>query len=310
MDRSEANVSLTIAGVLGPVVTPFQVGGDVDLSAFTQNVRGHLGAGLHGIVVTGSTGEAALLDERERASLVETARAVVPNGRLLIVGTGAESTRMAQRLTRLAAERGADAVLVVAPHYYGAKAMTVPALRAHYTAIADTSPVPVLLYNIPKYMHFALAPQLVAELAHHENIVGMKDSSGDLDLLAGYLQSQSDTFTVMTGNGSTFKQAMGLGARGGILAVALFATGLSLDIYNAMRDGSTTSVANADEAQRRLAPLSGRIVGDMGVAGVKAALDKIGLRGGAVRSPLQPLGSAETAEVAQLLRAAEQSLAA
>lgn len=306
----EANVSLTIRGVLGPVVTPFDAGGDADVAAFTHNIRGHLEAGLHGIVVTGSTGEAALLDERERAALVEAARAVIPRDRALIVGTGAESTRMAQRLTRLAADRGADAVLVVAPHYYGAKAMSAAALRAHYTAIADTSPVPVLLYNIPKYMHFALAPQLVAELARHDNIVGMKDSSGDLELLAGYLQAQSDDFTVLTGNGSTFKQAMGLGVRGGILAVALFAPGLSLDIYNGMRDGSASSVAAADEAQRRLGPLASRIVGELGVAGVKAALDQIGLRGGAVRSPLLPLGAAETAEVAQLLRAAEQSLAA
>jgi 4-hydroxy-2-oxoglutarate aldolase len=261
-------------------------------------------------VVTGSTGEAALLDERERASLVEAARAIVPRDRALIVGTGAESTRMSQRFTRLAAERGADAVLVVAPHYYGPKAMTTAALRAHYTAVADESPVPVLLYNIPKYMHFALSPQLVAELAQHDNIVGMKDSSGDLELLAGFLKAQSESFTVLTGNGSTFKQAMGLGARGGILAVALFAPRLALDIYTAMREGSAASVAEADVAQQRLTALSNRIVGEMGVAGVKAALDQIGLRGGAVRSPLVPVGAAEATEIAQLLRAAEQSLAA
>jgi 4-hydroxy-2-oxoglutarate aldolase len=291
-------------------VTPFQPGGDLDLSAFAHNVRGHLEAGLDGIVVTGSTGEAALLDERERMSLVDAAREIVPRGRPLIVGTGAESTRMAQRLTRLAADHGADAVLVVAPHYYGAKAMTPTALRLHYTAIADSSPVPVLLYNIPKYMHFALAPQLVAELARHENILGIKDSSGDLELLAGYLQAQSDNFTVLTGNGSTFKQAVGLGARGGILAVSLFAAGLALDIFRAMRDGSAASLAAAEQAQQRLTPPSNRIVGELGVPGVKAALDQIGLRGGAVRSPLLPLGVAETAEVAQLLRAAEQSLAA
>lgn len=303
-------MSLTITGVLGPVVTPFHSNGDLDLAGFTRNVRGHLDAGLHGIVVTGSTGEAALLDERERASLVETARKIVPRDRVLLAGTGAESTRMVQRLTRLAADAGADAVLVVAPHYYGANAMTTAALRAHYTAVADSSPVPVLLYNIPKYMHFALAPQLVVELARHENIVGIKDSSGDLELLAGYLQAQSDGFTVLTGNGSTFRQAIGLGARGGILAVSLFATTLSLDVFAGVREGSAASTANADQAQQRLTPLSGRIVGEMGVPGVKAALDQIGLRGGPVRSPLLPLGAAEVAEVGQLLRAAELSLAA
>ena len=302
-------MSLTITGVLGPVVSPFIPSGDLDLSAFARNVQAHLAAGLSGIVVCGSTGEAALLDERERNSLAEAAREIVPRDRTLIVGTGAESTRGAQRLTRLAAERGADAVLVVAPHYYGAKAMTNAALRAHYTAIADASAVPVLLYNIPKYMHFALPPQLVAELAQHPNIFGMKDSSGDLELLAGYVKAQSDSFTVLTGNGSTFKQALALGARGGILAVSLFAPGLALDIFTAMREGSASSIAGAEQVQQRLT-LANRIVGELGVPGVKAALDQIGLRGGSVRSPLLPLAAAEVAEVAQLLRSAEQSLAA
>jgi len=290
-------VSLTLQGVLGPVVTNFTASGELDRTAFANNIRAHLDAGMTGVVVAGSTGEAALLDEKERASLVEVARYSVPSDKRLIVGTGAESTRTAQQLTRRAAERGADAVLVVAPHYYGAK---VVALRDHYLAVADNSPVPVILYTIPKYMHFALPPQLVAELAQHENIVGIKDSSGDLEILAGYLKAQSDGFTVLTGNGSTFKRALELGARGGILAVSLFAAALALEVYT----------SRSQPAQDRLAPLSSRIVGDMGVAGVKAALDRVGLIGGPVRSPLAPLGDAELAQVAELLRVAELSLAA
>jgi 4-hydroxy-2-oxoglutarate aldolase len=294
-------VSLTIKGVLGPVVTTFdRTSGELVRTAFAENIRAHLDAGMQGVVVAGSTGEATLLDERERMSLVEVARYAVPADRRLIVGVGAEATRTTQRFARLAAERGADAVLVVAPHYYGAKAMTAAALRAHYTAVADDSPVPVILYNIPKYMHFALPPQLVAELAQHENIIGMKDSSGDLDLLAGYLKAQSDRFTVLTGNGQTFKRALELGARGGILAVALFAAGLALEVYTSM----------SDQAQERLSPLSSRIVGDLGVAGVKAALDSVGLNGGPVRPPLMPLVATESAQVIELLRMAELSLAA
>jgi 4-hydroxy-2-oxoglutarate aldolase len=149
-------------------------------------------------------------------------------------------------------------------------------------------------------MHFALPPHLVAELARHENIVGIKDSSGDLELLAGYLKSQSETFTVLTGNGSTFRGAVDLGARGGILAVALFAPSLALEVFE----------TKSDQAQERLTPLSSRIVGEMGVAGVKAALDRIGLVGGPVRSPLTPLGAAEESQVTELLRVAELSLAA
>jgi len=295
-------VGLTLQGVLGPVVTTFDARtGELNRRGFEENVRAHVDAGLHGIVVTGSTGEAALLDEQERMTLVEAARRVVPGDRLLIVGTGAESTRTAERYARLAAERGADAVLVVAPHYYGAKAMTPSALRAHYTAVADTSPVPLLLYNIPKYMHFALPPQIVADLSRHENIVGIKDSSGDLELLRGYLEAQSDKFSVLTGNASTFKRALEMGARGGILAAALFAPALSLDVY---------SGSNAERAQERLGLLGSRIVGDMGVAGVKAALDQIGLAGGPVRPPLTQVSAADASEITELLRVAELSLAA
>ena len=301
-------MSLTLKGVLGPVVTTFQSpSGDVDTEGFARNVRAHIDAGMHGIVVTGSTGEAALLDERERMTLVDVARKQIPGERLLVVGTGAESTRTAQRYTKLAAEHGADAVLVVAPHYYGAKAMTHAALAAHYTEIADTSPVPVVLYNIPKYMHFSLPPVLVAELARHENVIGIKDSSGDLDLLSGYLKAQSESFSVLTGNGGTFQRALQMGARGGILAVGLFATSLALEVYSAMSEGSRTGV---DQVQERLGTLSTRIVSELGVPGVKAALDRIGLRGGPVRLPLQPLASEEVGRIAELLRQAELSLAA
>jgi 4-hydroxy-2-oxoglutarate aldolase len=301
-------VSLTLKGVLGPVVTTFQsANGELDPEAFARNARAHLDAGMHGIVVTGSTGEAALLDERERTTLVDAARKQVPRDRLLIVGTGAESTRTTQRNTRLAAEHGADAVLVVAPHYYGAKAMTPAALGAHYTAIADTSPVPVVLYNIPKYMHFALPPTLVAELARHENIVGIKDSSGDLNLLAGYLEAQSESFSVLTGNGATFKRALEMGARGGILAVGLIATNLALEVYAAVSQGNGSSV---EQLQERLGTLSTRVVSELGVPGVKAALDRIGLAGGPVRPPLQPLANEDLGRIAELLRQAELSLAA
>ena len=279
---------IPLDGILAPVVTPFDATGALDEAAFTGNVRAHLAAGLHGIVVAGSTGEAALLDEEERSRLVELGREATPTERTLLVGTGGESTRSVIARTRAAAERGADGVLVVAPHYYG-DAMTADALREHYLRVADASPVPVLLYTIPKYMHFALQAEVVAALARHENIVGMKDSSGDAALLRGYLPSQSDSFKVLTGSGSLLGDALGMGAHGAILAVALFAPSLSLDVFRAVREGRT---AEATAAQARLTPLAARIVGGLGVAGVKAALDEVGLRGGAPRPPLRTLAPA------------------
>jgi dihydrodipicolinate synthase/N-acetylneuraminate lyase len=298
---------LNLRGVFAPVVTTFGNRDEtVDLDAFATNLRAYTAAGLTGAVVCGSTGEAALLDEEERRSLIERARQELSGDAMLIVGTGAESTRQCIQRCRVAKEHGAHAVLVVAPHYY-ASVMTPPALEAHYRRVADESPLPVLLYNIPKYMHFALEPDLVARLSTHENIVGMKDSAGDLARLAGYVQSQRDDFTVLTGHGGSFHEALELGVRGGILAVALFAAELTLDIYE--RHGADDRDASA-ESQRAATPLASEIVGRMGVAGVKAALDRVGLRGGRVRAPLLPLGPEDEARVDALLRDSRVTVAA
>jgi 4-hydroxy-2-oxoglutarate aldolase len=248
------------------------------------------------VVVNGSTGEAALLEEAERDVLLETARKAI-GSKLLIAGTGGESARVTIARCRRASSLGADAVLVVAPHYYGDK-MTAQALKAHYERVADESPIPVLLYNIPKYMHFRLEPELVQQLAGHANIMGMKDSAGDVECLARYMAVQDDGFSVLTGHGGTWQQALALGVRGGILAVALFAAELTIAVRDAMQAGR---VDEARELQERLTPLALQIVGKMGVAGVKAALDVVGLRGGLTRLPLLPLGAIEAERVRQLL---------
>jgi 4-hydroxy-2-oxoglutarate aldolase len=297
-----------LEGVFAPVVTTFsRETGELDTDGFAANVRAHLDAGMHGIVVTGSTGEAALLDAAERSALVDAARAIVPRDKWLIIGTGAESTRTCLAQTRDAAARGADAVLVVAPHYYGSS-MTERALRAHYQRVADESPVPVVLYSIPKYMHFSLPATLVAEMARHPNVIGIKDSSGNRELFATYMPAQSDTFSVLTGNGPMFLDALEMGSRGGILAVALFAAGLSMDVYDSFRRGERES---ARAGQARLTPVGAKIVGDLGVPGVKAAMDAVGngLVGGPVRAPLLPLDANQVTHVAELLRSAELATA-
>ncbi|MEA3247886.1 MAG: dihydrodipicolinate synthase family protein, partial [Gemmatimonadota bacterium] len=261
---------MQLQGVLGPVVSTFQEGTEtLDVASFTSNVNAHVAAGLHGIVVCGSTGEAALLSEDERRVLLEAARGATPRDRLLLMGTGAESTRQTIRRCEDAKAGGADAVLVVAPHYYSS-AMTLEALRIHYRAVADASPLPVVLYNIPKYMHFALPAELVAELAKHPNVVGIKDSSGNIDMLKGFLAAQSGSFSVLTGNGSTFVPALEAGARGGILAVALFAPALSLQMLDAHARGDAAAAA---EHQAAMKPLAQVIVAELGVPGVKTACD-------------------------------------
>ncbi len=287
-----------LSGIFAPVITPFHAGSeDLDLEGFGRNVRAHIAAGLQGVVVAGSTGEAALLSEQERAALIAAAREHTPSDRMVIAGCGGESTRQTVARTKAAHEAGADAVLVVAPHYY-ANAMTEEVLRRHYLRVADESPRPVILYNIPKYMHFALSAELVAELATHRNIVGIKDSSGVLDMLKGFLRAQHDTFSVLTGSGSGLQAGLEAGARGGILAVSLFAPGFALEVLRAMRAGDT---AAATAAQARLTPMANVIVAKLGVPGVKHAMDLVGHVGGVPRMPLLPLGDAERAEVVAAL---------
>ncbi len=289
---------MQLSGILGPVVSTFDATtGELDRTAFGANVRAHVAAGLNGIVVAGSTGEAVLLDEAERRQLIETARDATPKDRVLVAGTGAESTRTTVRRCRDAAAAGADAVLVVSPHYYTA-AMTAAALLEHFRGVADESPVPVVLYNIPKYVGFTISPAVVGELAAHANIVGIKDSSGDRELIGAYVNAQGREFSVLTGSGSALQASLAAGARGAILAVALFAPELSREVYDA---ALAHAAAAATDAQARLAPLAGTIVGSYGVAGVKAALDVVGLHGGPVRPPLQPLGKPELARVRALL---------
>lgn len=296
-----AVVPRPLEGILAPVTTPFDARtGDVDAGGFAANVRAHIAAGLAGVVVAGSNGEGPLLDDGERVLLVETARAVVPRDRWLLAGAGTESTRAAVKLARAAGNAGADAALVVPPHYFGAAAMTAQALMMHFRHLADESPIPIVLYNIPKYMHYSLAPQLVHDLAMHENIRGIKDSSGDITLLSTYMNHRSPHFAVLMGNAQLLAEGIRSGADGGILAVSMFAPVLTLSVLDAARRGDPSASA----LQARLAPLGRDIVGTMGVAGVKAALDIVGLTGGQPRSPLLPLGREATTHVRTLLHEA------
>jgi 4-hydroxy-2-oxoglutarate aldolase len=180
--------------------------------------------------------------------------------------------------------------------------MTSDVLLKHYRAVADASPIPVILYNIPKYMHFAIPAQVVADLAKHPNIIGIKDSSGNREMMAGFAEAKSPTFSLLSGSGALLQHALGLGATGGILGVSLFAPSLALEVFGAMKRGDS---AAATHAQDKVSPLHMRIVAELGVPGVKAALDQVGLKGGPLRSPLQALATNERAEVAGLIKAAQ-----
>ena len=294
-----------LRGVLVPVTTPFDpVTGDLAPVPLRENARTYLAAGAAGIVAAGSTGEASLLDEAEFRQLVEWLRDVVPPERAFVVGAGRESTRAAVEACRVAGEYGADAVLVRAPAYYG-PSLSPAALTDHFRRIADASPVPVLLYNIPKYTHVAIADRLLAALADHENVAGAKDSCGDLKNFAAYAQA-APRWAHFMGSGVHLYAALELGAVGGILAVGNPATALACSVWEAWTAGDRVA---AGAAQERLTPLHKLVVGELGVPGVKAALDIVGRAGGPVRPPLANLGAGDRDRIATTLTASGVAVA-
>jgi dihydrodipicolinate synthase/N-acetylneuraminate lyase len=294
---STTQIARRVTGILAPLTTPFDpTTGELSLERAVENVQRLLGEGLDGIVVAGSTGEAPLLDADERRRLVATARTVVPADRWLVAGAGAESTRTAIALARDAAAAGADAVLVRPPGYYS-MALSGNSIVGHYRAIADASPVPVLVYNIPKYTHLAIAPDLLSRLAGHENIIGVKDSGGDPKNLLAY-RRMVPSWVVLVGSGSLLATAFEGACDGGIVGVSCFAAPLAVGLATAFRAAERAQVATL---QSRLDALHKGIVARLGPAGVKAAMDLVGLYGGPVRAPLAPLAAADRERVEKLL---------
>jgi len=295
-------MSIDLRGTFLPVTTPFDpVTGDVDVVAFRANLRRWFEHPLRGLLIAGSTGESVFLDEGEVGALMEAARDAVPEDRLMLVGVGAESTRHTIAKAEKAAAAGADAVLVKPPAYYKG-AMTPEALARHYRAVADASPVPVIVYQVPLRLSTLEFPTgLVAELSRHDNIVGIKDSRGNLDLVGELVEQCADGFQVLVGAGSVLYGGLGVGAVGGIVAVGLMAPAEAAEVSVAFFEGRE---ADAGRVQERIAPVHTQIVGGMGVPGVKVALDMLGYHGGAPRPPLSPPSDARRDEIRSILDAA------
>ena len=282
-----------------PTTTPFDpVTGEVDPVALRRNVEKWAPTGIRGLVIGGSTGEAVFLDERERDLSWDVVRRSVPDDLLLVAGTGAESLRTTLRLTRMAAGRGFHAVLVQPPAFYKG-AMTPAVVRDHYLAVADDAPVPVIVYQVPtRFSTLDFPAGLVAELSAHQNIIGIKDSRGKLAAVAELVTQTTHGFQVLVGSGSLLYAALEIGAVGGILGVANLAPRACARIRSLFLAGDT---AAAGRMQERVGPLHNAVVGGMGVAGVKYALDLLGYRGGAPRPPLKPLPASRREEVAEHL---------
>ena len=275
---------MRFASVFPPMPTPFDDNGAVDPTAIAFNVDKWMKAGLGGIVALGTNGESGLLDDDESDQVVAAVRDRVPRDRVLIAGTGRESTRATIAATKRAASLGADAALVRTPSFF--KPLCTPALLIrHYTAVADASPIPVLLYSFPASTGVAFSPESVARLAEHTNIVGMKESGSDAALFAQFADVVPSSFAMLAGTGTVFYSDLCLGAVGGILAVAAVAPEICLRLLTAVQ---TAQHAEARQLQKEMAPLARLVTSGFGVPGLKAALDLAGYKGGDPRPPLAP----------------------
>lgn len=240
---------------------------------------------LSGLVVLGSNGEAALLDDEESDRAVAVVRDALPADKWLLAGTGRESTSATIAATARAAALGVDAVLVRTPSFFKPQ-MTSDVFIRHFTAVADASPVPVLLYNVSVFTGVNLGADAVERLSAHPNIVGMKESGSDIGLLAEFVARTPENFTVLAGSATTFVHALAAGCDGAILALAAILPDecrALLDLVGAGR------LADARALQRRVMPLALSVGTKYGVAGLKAALDLLGYVGGLPRPPLMPV---------------------
>lgn len=284
-------------------MTPFRPDGSLDLQSFEANLESYAAEDLGGYLVLGSNGEAASLEEEEKLVLVRIARACA-GLRPLLAGTGLESTRATIAFTRKAADAGVDAALVLTPHYYKPQ-MTAEALTRHFVAVAEASPIPVLLYSVPQFTGLPFPPSLAATLALHANVAGMKESSGDVGLLARILAGVPPGFQVACGSASVFYPALCLGATAGVLAVACCAPRPTAALYRAFIAGDH---ARSRQIQQALLPLAVAVSATHGVAGLKAAMELAGLRGGATRAPLLPVAPAVRDEIRPLLERAQAAV--
>jgi 4-hydroxy-2-oxoglutarate aldolase len=289
-------------GIFPPLPTPFREDGDLDLGLLRELVSRLNGACLAGYVALGSNGEAVHLDPDEAAAVVRCVRESATPGMRVIAGTGRPSTRATIEATRRAADAGAEAALVLTPSYYKA-ATTADALRRHFESVAAASPIPVVLYNVPANTGFNCPVEVVASLAPHPNIAGIKDSAGDAAQLAALAAMTRDapSFEVVSGNFGTLVSGLASGAVGGILAVANVMPEACVAIHALRRRGRLDEAATLHE---RVLPVARAVTSRWGVPGLKAAMELRGVPCGVPRGPLLPLDPVSREELEGMLRAA------
>jgi 4-hydroxy-2-oxoglutarate aldolase len=288
---------MELHGIIPALTTPFDAQGALSLDRLRENVEAYNRTEISGYLAVGSTGESVLLDRVEFEKVLATVGDAAAPGRILIAGTGVDSTAETISRTEVAAKLGYHFALVCTPYFFKPM-MSAEVLAEHYRRVADASRIPILLYSVPQFTGIAIESNLAARLAEHSNIVGMKDSSGNVDRVGEILARVPATFQLMTGAATTVYPTMVLGAKGAILALVDFLPEICAALYDAVmaRDHRASL-----ELQRRILRASNRIVGAAGIAGVKYAMDCRGYYGGPVRRPLMVINEAQKKEIKSLI---------
>ncbi len=291
---------IDLHGVFPPITTPF-INGKVAYDKLASNVEKWSRTGLKGFVVLGSNGEYVYLSEEEKRRVVDSVVQSAADEMLIIAGTGCESTAETLRLTEDCAKLGAHAALVVTPQYYAGR-MSESALMTHYSELADQSPIPILLYNVPKFTHINLAADFVARLSEHPNIVGIKDSSANVIQLGEILNGVAGGFNVMVGTAGVLFAGLTLGCVGGVLALANIAPEHCVKIFKWVQAGDFEA---ARDLQLKMLAVNQAVTAVYGVPGLKAAMDMLGYFGGDPRLPLLPSSERERSEIEAILKKAD-----
>jgi 4-hydroxy-2-oxoglutarate aldolase len=290
-------------GIFPALTTPFEVDGWVSLGGLKENVRRYNKTGLAGYLVLGSTGESVMLLRAEEDAVLAAVKEVAAPGKLLIAGTGAESTAETIARTKRAAALGYQAALVKTPYFYKPVYRAETYIR-HYRAVADASPIPVLLYSVPAFTGVTLESPEILKLAEHPNIAGIKDSSGSVQRIGEVVSGAPAGFQVLTGGAAVVYPALAVGASGAILALASALPEKFVELYELVQQGKHEQ---AKELQLALATASKCIVTENGIAGVKYAMDLRGYKGGVPRLPLLPLPDEKKQQIAALLAQFDRS---
>ena len=288
------------AGLHAPVATIFDSDGAFAPGPFAENLDFYAGSDLDGVVLLGSNGEFATLDQRERMRVIEAGTSRIAGRKIVMAGTGAESTQGTISITREAAALGIDFALIITPHYYKSR-YDHRAFVNHFLKVAEASPVPIIIYVMAAYTGIDLAPATICELSKHPNIAGVKDSGGNAAKVAEMIAGASEDFALLAGSANFLYAALCLGATGGILALGNIAPRQCAEIYRCWQQGNHDA---ARAMQLRMIAPNAAVTSKFGIAGLKAALDHVGLHGGLPREPILPLSEAERADLIKTVDAA------